>query len=242
MLGRLEDPGRRAVAAPRRGSCGRSVSARGQTVAEIGAGSGYFVRRLARAIVGRGAACMPSTPSRGCCRSWSRSFAAAGSGTSRRSSARTATRSCPERALRPGPRREHVPPLPGRAALPPAAAPAAPAGRPARQRRLPPPRDAGRPAGRAARRSRDASSGTRAGRASASSARRRSCPISTSGPGPSCPQHRVLISWVASRPISETPMTVQMTRSETTRHGPSRCRRIPTLREYYDAAIPARAS
>ena len=54
MLGRLEDPGRGAVAASGAARSGRSACAPGQTVAEIGAGSGYLVRRLARAVGSRG--------------------------------------------------------------------------------------------------------------------------------------------------------------------------------------------
>ena len=53
MLGRLEDPGRARWQRPVR--LVRAIGARsGQTVAEIGAGSGYLVRRLARAVGPRG--------------------------------------------------------------------------------------------------------------------------------------------------------------------------------------------
>jgi len=49
MLGRLEDPGRARWQRPAR--LVRALGLRrGQTVAEIGAGSGYLVRRLARAV------------------------------------------------------------------------------------------------------------------------------------------------------------------------------------------------
>ena len=53
MLGRLEDPGRARWQRPAR--LVRAIGVRpGQTVAEIGAGSGYLVRRLARAVGPRG--------------------------------------------------------------------------------------------------------------------------------------------------------------------------------------------
>jgi SAM-dependent methyltransferase len=53
MLGRLEDPGRARWQRPQR--LVRALGLRpGQTVAEIGAGSGYMVRRLARAVGPRG--------------------------------------------------------------------------------------------------------------------------------------------------------------------------------------------
>jgi ubiquinone/menaquinone biosynthesis C-methylase UbiE len=53
MLGRLEDPGRARWQRPAR--LVRALGLRrGQTVAEVGAGSGYVVRRLARAIGPRG--------------------------------------------------------------------------------------------------------------------------------------------------------------------------------------------
>jgi ubiquinone/menaquinone biosynthesis C-methylase UbiE len=53
MLGRLEDPGRARWQRPAR--LVRALGLRqGQTVAEIGAGSGYLVRRLARAVGPRG--------------------------------------------------------------------------------------------------------------------------------------------------------------------------------------------
>jgi ubiquinone/menaquinone biosynthesis C-methylase UbiE len=53
MLGRLEDPGRARWQRPAR--LVRTLGLRpGQTVAEIGAGSGYIVRRLARAVGPRG--------------------------------------------------------------------------------------------------------------------------------------------------------------------------------------------
>jgi ubiquinone/menaquinone biosynthesis C-methylase UbiE len=53
MLGRLEDPGRARWQRPR--ELIRALGLRpGQTVAEIGAGSGYLVRRLARAVGPRG--------------------------------------------------------------------------------------------------------------------------------------------------------------------------------------------
>lgn len=53
MLGRLEDPGR--LRWQRSARLVRALGLRhGQTVAEIGAGSGYFVRRLARAVGRRG--------------------------------------------------------------------------------------------------------------------------------------------------------------------------------------------
>jgi ubiquinone/menaquinone biosynthesis C-methylase UbiE len=53
MLGRLEDPGRARWQRPVR--LVRALGLRpGQTVAEIGAGSGYLVRRLARAVGPRG--------------------------------------------------------------------------------------------------------------------------------------------------------------------------------------------
>jgi ubiquinone/menaquinone biosynthesis C-methylase UbiE len=53
MLGRLEEPGRARWQRPDRLVRALGVR-RGQTVAEIGAGSGYFVRRLARAVGARG--------------------------------------------------------------------------------------------------------------------------------------------------------------------------------------------
>ena len=53
MLGRLEDPGRARWQRPLQ--LVRALGLRrGQTVAEIGAGSGYLVRRLARAVGPRG--------------------------------------------------------------------------------------------------------------------------------------------------------------------------------------------
>jgi ubiquinone/menaquinone biosynthesis C-methylase UbiE len=53
MLGRLEDPARARWQRPAR--LVRALGVRpGQTVAEIGAGSGYLVRRLARAVGSRG--------------------------------------------------------------------------------------------------------------------------------------------------------------------------------------------
>jgi ubiquinone/menaquinone biosynthesis C-methylase UbiE len=53
MLGRLEDPGRARWQRPMR--LIRALRLRpGQTVAEIGAGSGYLVRRIARAVAPRG--------------------------------------------------------------------------------------------------------------------------------------------------------------------------------------------
>jgi ubiquinone/menaquinone biosynthesis C-methylase UbiE len=53
MLGRLEEPGRARWQHPER--LVRALGLRaGQTVAEIGAGSGYIVRRLARAVGPRG--------------------------------------------------------------------------------------------------------------------------------------------------------------------------------------------
>jgi len=53
MLGRLEDPARARWQRPAR--LVRALALRsGQTVAEIGAGSGYLVRRLARAVRPRG--------------------------------------------------------------------------------------------------------------------------------------------------------------------------------------------
>jgi ubiquinone/menaquinone biosynthesis C-methylase UbiE len=53
MLGRLEDPGRARWQRPAR--LVRALGLRsGQTVAEIGAGSGYLARRLARAVGPRG--------------------------------------------------------------------------------------------------------------------------------------------------------------------------------------------
>jgi ubiquinone/menaquinone biosynthesis C-methylase UbiE len=53
MLGRLEDPGRARWQRPDR--LVRALALRpGQRVAEIGAGSGYFVRRLARVVGSRG--------------------------------------------------------------------------------------------------------------------------------------------------------------------------------------------
>ncbi len=53
MLGRLEDPGRARWQRPL--ALVRALGLRrGQTVAEIGAGSGYLVRRLARAVGPRG--------------------------------------------------------------------------------------------------------------------------------------------------------------------------------------------
>jgi ubiquinone/menaquinone biosynthesis C-methylase UbiE len=53
MLGRLEDPGRARWQSPER--LVRALRLRpGQTVAEIGAGSGYIARRLARAVGPRG--------------------------------------------------------------------------------------------------------------------------------------------------------------------------------------------
>jgi ubiquinone/menaquinone biosynthesis C-methylase UbiE len=53
MLGRLEDPGRARWQRPL--ALVRALRLRrGQSVAEIGAGSGYFVRRLARAVGPRG--------------------------------------------------------------------------------------------------------------------------------------------------------------------------------------------
>jgi ubiquinone/menaquinone biosynthesis C-methylase UbiE len=53
MLGRLEDPGRLRWQRPTR-LVETLRLRRGQTVAEIGAGSGYLVRRLARAVGRRG--------------------------------------------------------------------------------------------------------------------------------------------------------------------------------------------
>ena len=77
MLGRLEDPGRARWQRPDR--LVQALGLRpGQSVAEIGAGSGYFVRRLARAVGAHG-----------------RVYAVDGSATSRRSSDSTATRSSP---------------------------------------------------------------------------------------------------------------------------------------------------
>ena len=53
MLGRLEDPGRLRWQRPAR--LVRALGLRsGQTVAEIGAGSGYLVRRVARVVGPRG--------------------------------------------------------------------------------------------------------------------------------------------------------------------------------------------
>src|SRR5262245_20114560 len=53
MLGRLEDPGRARWQRPAR--LLRAIGVRsGQTVAEIGAGSGYLVRRVARVVGPRG--------------------------------------------------------------------------------------------------------------------------------------------------------------------------------------------
>jgi ubiquinone/menaquinone biosynthesis C-methylase UbiE len=53
MLGRLEDPGRLRWQRPARLVQALGLRS-GQTVAEIGAGSGYFVRRLARIVGPRG--------------------------------------------------------------------------------------------------------------------------------------------------------------------------------------------